>query len=215
MSEERIMYSDEKELAEIKGYVGRLYQLIRSRTDISLQLEDKQAEEFTAIGDHIGDTIQDINTKLQIANSFQQEEIFGELKVIAKVLKQLLGVSDPSLVEDEKFTKVDSWKTMQLSSSFGGPMAVWYGELIGFVLTESETSINIKEIYTVIDYQGQSWRKVGFQPYTKLLGPIQEIKIQKNSLLYIANPSKDQLENFNKYRKQHGEYKDVRSPWQF
>ena len=215
------MDQDKRELAEIKGYVGRLYQLIRSRTDISLELSDRQAEEFTAVGD----TIEEINTKLQIANSFQQEEIFDELKkvgdtlgLITTVLKQLLSVSDPEAnVEDEKFTKVDSWKTMQLTTSFGGPMAVWYGELIGFVLSESEKSINIKEIYTVIDYQelGRGRRKVGFQPFSKLLGPIQEIKIQKNSLLYIGDPSKNHLDNFESYRKKHGEYKDVKPPWQF
>jgi len=196
---------DSKDLEMIKGYVARLYTLVRARTEITLEFSENQAEEFNAVGD----TIEDINTKLQIANSFQQEEIFETLKGIEKLLKQLLNV------EDENFTKVDSWKAMQLTSSFGGPMAVWYGELIGFVLTESETSINIKEIYTVIDYQGQNWRKVGFQPYAKLLGPIQEIKIQKKSLLYIGDPSKDQLENFNLYRKRHGEYKDVKSPWQF
>ena len=127
------MYSDEKELAEIKGYVGRLYQLVRSRTEISLELSDRQAEEFTAVGD----TIEDINTKLQIANSFQQEEIFEELKVIAKVLKQLVSISDPSLnVEDEKFTKVDSWKILKVIDSYGGPMAVFSGDLIGFVCSE-------------------------------------------------------------------------------
>ena len=49
-----------KELSEIKGYVGRLYQLIRNRTDISLELSDRQAEEFTAVGD----TIEEINTNL-------------------------------------------------------------------------------------------------------------------------------------------------------
>jgi len=205
------MYSDEKELAEIKGYVGRLYQLVRSRTEISLELSDRQAEEFTAVGD----TIEDINTKLQIANSFQQEEIFEELKVIAKTIKQLLGVSDPSLAEDEKFTKVDAWRALKTESSFGGPMAVWYGELIGFVLGESETTINIKEIYTVIAYHGQNWRKTGFEPYSKLLGPKQEIKIQKNSLLYIGEPSKLQLENFLTYRTKNPNYKELLTPWAF
>ena len=132
------MDQDKRELSEIKGYVGRLYQLIRNRTDISLELSDRQAEEFTAVGD----TIEEINTKLQIANSFQQEEIFDELKKIGdtlggvtQVLKKILNVSDPEAnVEDEKFTKVDTWKTMQIQSSFGGPMAVWYGELIGLSL---------------------------------------------------------------------------------
>jgi len=206
------MYSDEKELAEIKGYVGRLYQLVRSRTEITLELSASQAEEFTAVGD----TIEDINTKLQIANSFQQEEIFEELKVIVKVLKQLVNISDPSLnVEDEKFTKVDGWRSLQLTSSFGGPMAVWYGELIGYVLTESETSINIKEIYTVIAYQGQNWRKVGFDPYSRMLSNTQQVKINKNSFLYITEPSGEQLDMLNLYRKKHGMYKDVRSPWAF
>ena len=202
---------DSKDLEMIKGYVARLYALVRSRTEISLELSDRQAEEFTAVGD----TIEDINTKLQIANSFQQEEIFEELKVIAKVLKQLVSISDPSLAEDEKFTKVDSWKVLKIESSFGGPMAVWYGELMGFVLTESETSINIKEIYTVITYQGQNWRKVGFEPYSKMLDSTQQVKINKNSLLYITEPSKIQLDNFILYRTKNSKYKEILSPWAF
>ena len=117
---------DSKDLEMIKGYVARLYTLVRARTEITLEFSENQAEEFSAVGD----TIEDINTKLQIANSFQQEEIFETLKGIEKLLKQLLNV------EDEKFTKVDNWKVLKTESSFGGPMAVWYGELLGFVLTE-------------------------------------------------------------------------------
>ena len=206
------MYSDEKELAEIKGYVGRLYQLIRSRTEISLELSDRQAEEFTAVGD----TIEDINTKLQIANSFQQEEIFEELKVIAKVLKQLVNISDPSLnVEDEKFTKVDSWKILKVIDSYGGPMAVFSGDLIGFVCSESDNSINIREIYSAVAYSGQGWRKVGFEPYSVLLEKTQEIYINKKSLLYITTPSKEQLENLISFKTKYPGYKYVLSPWQF
>ena len=146
---------------------------------ISLELSDRQAEEFTAVGD----TIQDINTKLQIANSFQQEEIFEELKVIAKVLKQLLHISDPSLnVEDEKFTKVDTWKTLKIVDSYGGPMAVFSGDLMGYVITESDNSINIREIYSAIAYSGQGWRKSGFEPYSILLDNTQEVNIKKTSL---------------------------------
>jgi hypothetical protein len=136
---------DTKELSEIKGYVSRLYQLVRSRTEISLELSEDQAEEFTAVGD----TIEDINTKLQIANSFQQEEIYDKLKGIEQLLKQLL---DPADVEDEKFTKVDSWKVLKVIDSFGGPIAVFTGDLIGFVCTESDNSINIREIYSATSY---------------------------------------------------------------
>tara|TARA_Y100001949_G_scaffold124710_1_gene106470 strand:- start:302 stop:922 length:621 start_codon:yes stop_codon:yes gene_type:complete len=206
------MYSDEKELAEIKGYVGRLYQLIRSRTEISLELSDRQAEEFTAVGD----TIQDINTKLQIANSFQQEEIFEELKIIAKVLRQLVSISDPSLsVEDEKFTKVDTWKTLKIVDSYGGPMAVFSGDLIGFVCSESDNSINIREIYSAIAYSGQGWRKIGFEPYSILLEKTQEIYINKKSLLYITTPSESIVENLISFRTKYAEYRHVLSPWQF
>ena len=42
-----------------------------------------------------------------------------------------------------------------------------------------------------------------------------EINIEKNSLLYIVEPSKNNLEQFMAFRKKHGEYKDIRSPWQF
>ncbi len=205
------MDQDKRELSEIKGYVGRLYQLIRSRTDISLELSDRQAEEFTAVGD----TIEDINTKLQIAHSFQQEEIFDELKVIGKTLKQLLGVSDPSLVEDEKFTKVDNWMNLKIETSFGGPMAVFYGDLIGYVISESDKSINVREIYSVISYQGQNWRKTGFEPFSKMVDQEQEINIEKKSLLYIVEPSKEKLEIFTTYRKRHSEYTDIKNPWAF
>ena len=36
------MAHDDKELAEIKGYVSRLYTLVRSRTEISLELSEDQ-----------------------------------------------------------------------------------------------------------------------------------------------------------------------------
>ena len=196
---------DSKDLEMIKGYVARLYTLVRSRTEISLELSEDQAEEFTAFGD----TIEDINTKLQIANSFQQEETFDKLKDIEKLLKQLLNV------EDEKFTKVDSWMNLKIESSFGGPMAVFYGDLLGYVISESETSINIREIYTVIVYSGQTWKKIGFEPFSKLLGKTQEININKKSLLYITKPTEGCLEKFIGYRKKHAEYQTLQNPWAF
>jgi hypothetical protein len=203
---------DSKDLEMIKGYVARLYTLVRARTEISLELSEDQAEEFTAVGD----TIEDINTKLQIANSFQQDEIFETLKGIAKVLKQLLNISDPSLsVEDEKFTKVDSWKILKIIDSYGGPIAIFSGDLIGFVCSESDNSINIREIYSAVAYSGQGWRKIGFEPYSILLEKTQEIYINKKSLLYIATPSKEQLENLISFRTKHSGYKHIVSPWQF
>ena len=205
------MTGHEKELSEIKGYVARLYQMIRHRTQISVELTEEQNETAEAVGD----TIEDINTKLQIANSFQQNEIFEELKVIAKTIKQLLGVSDPSLVEDEKFTKVDNWMNLKIETSFGGPMAVFYGDLMGYVISESDNSINVKEIYSVISYQGQNWRKTGFEPFAKMVDQNQEINIDKKSLLYIVEPSKEKLEIFTTYRKKHSEHEDIKNPWAF
>ena len=196
---------DSKDLEMIKGYVARLYTLVRSRTEISLELSEGQAEEFSAFGD----TIEDINTKLQIANSFQTEEIYEKLKSLENLLKQLLNV------EDEKFTKVDSWMALKIETSFGGPMAVFYGDLMGYVVSESDKSINVREVYSVISYQGQNWRKVGYEPFAKMVDSTQEINIDKKSLLYITKPSKIQLGNFNLFRKKHGEYKDVRNPWAF
>ena len=196
---------DSKDLEMIKGYVARLYTLVRSRTEISLELSEGQAEEFSAFGD----TIEDINTKLQIANSFQQEEIFDKLKGIEKLLKQLLNV------EDEKFTKVDNWKTLKIIDSYGGPMAVFSGDLMGFVCSESDNSINIREIYSAIAYSGQGWRKIGFEPYSILLEKTQEIYINKKSLLYITTPSESIVENLISFRTKYAEYRHVLSPWQF
>ena len=74
------MTGHEKELSEIKGYVARLYQMIRHRTQISVELTEDQNE----TAESVGETIEDINTKLQIANSFQQEEIFEKIKSLEK-----------------------------------------------------------------------------------------------------------------------------------
>ena len=199
------MTGNEKELSEIKGYVARLYQMIRHRTAVSVELTEEQNE----TADTLGDTIEDINTKLQIANSFQQEEIYDKIKSLESLLKQLLNV------EDEKFTKVDSWRAMKIQTSFGGPMAVFYGDLLGYVISESDKSINVKEIYSVISYQGPNWKKVGFEPFAKMVDSTQEINIEKNSLLYIVEPSENNLEKFMAFRKKHGEYKEIHSPWQF
>ena len=78
------MTGNEKELSEIKGYVARLYQMIRHRTAVSVELTEEQNE----TADTLGDTIEDINTKLQIANSFQQEEIYDKIKSLESLLKQ-------------------------------------------------------------------------------------------------------------------------------
>ena len=101
--------------------------------------------------------------------------VIDQDKDIEKLLKQLLNV------EDEKFTKVDSWKTLKIIDSYGGPIAVFSGDLMGFVCSESDNSINIREIYTVIVYSGQTWKKIGFEPFSKLLGKTQEININKKN----------------------------------
>ena len=198
------MTGNEKELSEIKGYVARLYQMIRHRTAVSVELTEEQND----TADALGDTIEDINTKLQIANSFQQEEIYDKIKSLESLLKQLLNV------EDEKFTKVDSWKLMKIQTSFGGPMAGFYGDLLGYVISESDKSINVREIYNVISYQGPNWKKVGFEPFAKMVDST-EINIEKNSLLYIVEPSKNNLEQFMAFRKKHEKYKEILTPWQF
>ena len=67
------MSQDTKELAEIKGYVARLYQMVRGRSQMALELTEEQSEQTQGVGE----TIDEINTNLQIANSFQQEEIYN------------------------------------------------------------------------------------------------------------------------------------------
>ena len=59
---------DSKDLEMIKGYVARLYTLVRSRTEITLELSEGQAEEFSAVGD----TIEDINTIIN--NSIEENK---------------------------------------------------------------------------------------------------------------------------------------------
>ena len=103
---------------------------------------------------------------------------------------------------------------MKIQTSFGGPMAVFYGDLLGYVISESDKSINVKEIYSVISYQGPNWKKVGFEPFAKMVDST-EINIEKNSLLYIVEPSKNNLEQFMAFRKKHEKYKEILTPWQF
>ena len=71
------MSKEEKSLQEIKGYVARLYGIVRTRSH-----EESSDTE----------TIEEINTNLQIANSFQQEEIYTKLCDVETLLQQLLNV---------------------------------------------------------------------------------------------------------------------------
>ena len=64
-------------------------------------------------------------------------------------------------------------------------------------------------------HSAQKSTKVGFEPFAKMVDNTQEINIEKNLLLYIVEPSKDNLEHFMAFRKKHGEYKEIHSPWQF
>ena len=61
------MSQDTKELAEIKGYVARLYQMVRGRTQVALELTEDQAEQTQGVGE----TIDEINTNLQIASNLE------------------------------------------------------------------------------------------------------------------------------------------------
>ena len=80
------MSSIEKELMEMKGYVARLYQMVRGRTQMALELTEDQAASTL----EVGETIEEINTNLQIANSFQQEEIYNKLTDVEKLLQKNL-----------------------------------------------------------------------------------------------------------------------------
>ena len=80
------MSQDTKELAEIKGYVARLYQMVRGRTQVALELTEDQAEQTQGVGE----TIDEINTNLQIANSFQQEEIYKKLTDVEYLIKKII-----------------------------------------------------------------------------------------------------------------------------
>ena len=92
------MTGNEKELSEIKGYVARLYQMIRHRTAVSVELTEEQNE----TADTLGDTIEDINTKLQIANSFQQEEIYKKLTDVETLIKKIIkGAVEGFKVEED------------------------------------------------------------------------------------------------------------------
>ena len=76
------MLPQDKELSEIKGYVARLYAMVRSRSS-GMNIALTEDQEASTQG--MGETIEEINTNLQIANSFQQEEIHVTLNSIEKL----------------------------------------------------------------------------------------------------------------------------------
>ena len=92
------MSQDTKELAEIKGYVARLYQMVRGRSQMALELTEEQSEQTQGVGE----TIDEINTNLQIANSFQQEEIYNKLTDVETLIKKIIkGAVEGFKVEED------------------------------------------------------------------------------------------------------------------
>lgn len=191
-----ILAQSDKELTEIKGYVSRLYQLVRSRTEMALTLTDDQSSQTGKLGD----TIEDINTKLQIANSFQQEEIFAKLTDVEevlnsfqkgvsvhdtamykklgdveKLLKKLLNVMGAP--EDEEFIKVEKWRAFKFSTL---PLV---GDIIAYFHEESEKSYRIKTPYVVQPYRGPQWVTRGFEMFSLMSVADTVITVERKTVI--------------------------------
>ena len=190
------MTGHEKELSEIKGYVARLYQMVRGRTQMALELTEDQAASTL----EVGETIEEINTNLQIANSFQQEEIYNKLTDVEKLLQKILNV------EPEKFTKVDKWMGM----SFGGTV---YFSALAFVIEESEKNYHIKEAWNIPIWRGPGWVKRGWEPLLMAADKDTIATIDKNKVLAIYEPTRDILTEFLHSDAYESNYNFVVDPW--
>lgn len=193
------MLPQDKELSEIKGYVARLYAMVRSRSS-GMNIALTEDQEASTQG--MGETIEEINTNLQIANSFQQEEIHVTLNSIEKLLEKLLNI------ESEKFTKVDKWMGMGLGGS------VYMSTLI-FIIEESEKNYRCREAWNVPMWRGPGWVKRGFEPLLMLADKDTVFTIEKNKVLAIYEPTKELLTDFfhSEAYNQDGNYGIVVDPW--
>ena len=164
------MSKEEKSLQEIKGYVARLYGIVRTRSH-----EESSDTE----------TIEEINTNLQIANSFQQEEIYTKLCDVETLLQQLLNVVP------EKFEKVDEWMAMGLGTGHNG-----VGDVIAFVIEESEKSYKIKSTYIINTWRGHGWARRAYEPML-MAGDLEtEVIWEKSKVLSYYKPTEERLKEF-------------------
>jgi hypothetical protein len=196
-----------KELSEIKGYVARLYGIVRSRI---LPPNNQSAVE----------TIEDISTKLQIANSFQQDEIFQKLTDVENLLKQLLDVVPNSQqntenllkqlldVVPETFTKVEEWFGMGFGTGNNG-----MGDILAYVIEESEKSYHIKTPFQVQIWRGPGWVRRGYEPCLISAGGDTVVTVNKNKVLTYFKPRPNILETFMASEAYHASYNPVIDPF--
>jgi hypothetical protein len=204
------------ELAEMKGYVARIYQIIRSRTEMALQLTDEQ----DASTQSTAETIEDINTKLQIANIFQEEEIYKKLSDVEGLLKQLLDVVPESHknsenllkklldVVPETFTKVEEWMGMSFGTGSNG-----VGDKLAYVIEESEKSYHIKTLFEIQFWRGPGWVKRGYEPSLISADEDTIITVNKSRVLTYFKPAPERLEEFLNSEAYHANYNPVIDPW--
>ena len=181
------MSKEEKSLQEIKGYVARLYGIVRTRSH-----EESSDTE----------TIEEINTNLQIANSFQQEEIYTKLCDVETLLQQLLNVVP------EKFEKVDEWMAMGLGTGHNG-----VGDVIAFVVEESENSYKIKTPFKIEIWRGPRWVKRAFEPMLLAGDPKTVVTIDKNKVFTYYKPSEVMYNELMDSHAYNSEYNPVVDPW--
>ena len=200
------MSQDTKELAEIKGYVARLYQMVRGRTQMALELTEEQTEQTAGVGE----TIDEINTNLQIANSFQQEEIYNKLTDVETLLKKIIkgAVEGFKVEEEEKFNKVEEWMAFGLATGHSG-----MGDIIAFVIEESENSYKIKTPFKIEIWRGPRWVKRAFEPMLLDGDPKTVVTIDKNKVFTYYKPSEVMYNELMDSHAYNSEYNPVVDPW--
>tara|TARA_Y100000310_G_C20468666_1_gene708910 strand:- start:113 stop:742 length:630 start_codon:yes stop_codon:yes gene_type:complete len=200
------MDASHKELTEIKGYVARLYGIVRSK----LASPDNQTPT---------ETIEDISATLQIANSFQQDEIFQKLTDVESLLKQLLDAvpnaqqNTENLLKQildiapETFTKVDEWFGMGMDGK-------GMGDILAYVIEESEKSYHIKTPFQVQIWRGPGWVRRGYEPCLISAGDETIVTVNKSKVLTYFKPRPNILEAFMNSEAYHASYNPVIDPFE-
>jgi hypothetical protein len=195
-----------KELTEIKGYVARLYGIVRNRV-------------LTPTTQTAFETIEDISTKLQIANSFQQDEIFQKLTDVENLLKQLLDVVPTAQqntenllkqlldITPETFTKVEDWFGMGMDGKE-------IGNILAYVIEESEKSYHIKTPFQIQIWRGPGWVRRGYEPCLLSADVDTVVTLNKNKVLTYFKPKSNILETFMASEAYHASYNPVIDPFQ-
>ena len=203
------MSAENRKLDDLRQYVSSIYRIMQS------QIETKLDAEGNPLPDNVNDTLQEINTKLALHNSFQQENIFEtfvEVKdLLLSIKNQLNELSENPEEQLETTVELNTWRILKLNGSITlSAHERSFGDIIAFVLRENKQTITMKTPYAVTVIRGPNFIKRSFSPYYVMAEEDTEIEIQKSKILSSHEVSKRMWSIFSAFREHH----DVNSKYE-